>query len=114
MFWDSPVVSGIAVGIPSFIIGFLVYRRSVKVDKISEQAGVASDKTAGIAQAFEGLRQHIAGLNAFIAILQADARIDKEDIKSLTAQRDALQKELNRMYRKYGDNGNGTTAPVAS
>lgn len=105
MFWDSPIVSGIAVGIPAFIIGYLTYRRSVKVDKISEQSGIASDKTAGIAQIIEAMKAHIDALNEYIVVLHADNRVDKEDLKRVTEQRDALQKELNRMYRKYGENG---------
>lgn len=100
----TTIIGGVST-ISATLLGWFIYRRSVRIDKVSEQTGIASDKTAGIAQAFEGLKEHIAGLNAFIAMLQEDSRIDKEDIKNLTIQRDALQKELNRMYRKYGENG---------
>lgn len=100
------IITSVAV-ISGILVPWFVYRRSVKLDKISEQSGIASNNAAGVAQAFEGLKEHITGLNNFIAILQADSRVDKEDIKILTSQRDVLQKELNRMYRKYGDDSNG-------
>lgn len=104
-FWQEPVVIAVAVGIPSATVAIWGLIRSRRVDKISEQSGIASNKTAGVAQTIEAMRVHIAGLNDFIVILQASGRVKDEDIRILTKQRDALQKELNRMYRKYGDNG---------
>lgn len=95
--------------ISALVLSWLAHWRGGKVVKISEQAGIASDKTAGIAQVIEAMKIHIAGLNDYITILIADKSVDKEDIRRLTKQRDALQKELNRMYHKYGENGNGNS-----
>jgi len=102
-FWQEPWVVSILIGLPSSIIALLGLRRAFKADKVSEQLGAASGSAQSIAQAFEGLNKVIESLNAYILILQADKRVAAEDIKILTVQRDALQKELNRMYRKYGD-----------
>lgn len=110
MFFDNPVIASITIGLPSFLLGYLAYRRSVRADKISEQSGIASNKTEGIAQALDGMNKLVVSLNAYILLLQADSAVDKEDIKILTIQRDTLQKELNRMYKKYGENGNGKVA----
>lgn len=102
MFEIDKVITSVAV-ISGILATWYGLSRSAKSDKISEQSGIASDKTAGVAQNIEAMRVHIDGLNTFIAALQADKKVDREDIRILTEQRDALQRELNRMYRKYGE-----------
>lgn len=91
--------------ISAILIPWFIYRRGGKAIKISEQSGIASSNTEGIAQAFEGLKKTIDSMSVYITILENDRKVSKEDIRILTVQRDVLQKELNRMYRKYGDNG---------
>jgi len=100
---NDPIVLGVVAGTPAVIVGYLAYRRSRKADAATERLGIASGSAQSITQAFDGLNKVIDGLNMYIAILQADHAVDAEDIRRLTAQRDALQTELNRMYRKYGN-----------
>jgi septal ring factor EnvC (AmiA/AmiB activator) len=106
------VVYGLVVGLPSFLLGYLAYRRSRKVDAISAQSGVATETRAGTAQIIEGLNQ-------LIDQLQDDNRSFREDIKSMTeniryltarldareVERDQLKRRLNQLNRKYGENG---------
>lgn len=111
-FWENPITIGILIGAPSAVLGYLGYLQSKKVDKRSEESGIASGKAEAIAQSIDGLNKVIVGLNSLVTALQADKQADAADIKYLkdqvvvtTGQRDTLQKELNRMYRKYGENG---------
>lgn len=101
-FWDNPATIGLVVGLPSFFIAYLGLKRAFKADRVSEKLGMASGQSQSIAQAFEGLEKVIEGLNMYILILQADRKVDREDVRRLTEQRDTLQKELDRMYKKYG------------
>jgi len=100
---NDPIVLGVIAAGPAAAVGYLGYRRSKRADAVTEQLGIQSGSAQSIAQAFDGLNKVIAGLNTYIAILQADHAVDAEDIRRLTEQRDALQIELNRMYRKYGN-----------
>lgn len=91
--------------VPAFLIGFLAYRRSLKVDEVSEQSGLASNHRAGTAQVIEGL-------NKLIDQLQEDNESFRRDIKDLaarlvviTAERDALKLEVARLRKKYAING---------
>lgn len=102
-FYDNPAFVGLAIGMPSFFLGYLAYRRSVRVDQISEQSGIATSTRAGTAQIIEGLNQLIDNL-------QDDNKNFRDDIKYLTLrldqisnERDALKAELSRMHKMYGD-----------
>lgn len=99
------IIQAIVIGLPSFALGYLAYRRSKKVDAVVEQSGIATETRAGTAQIIEGLNQLIDNL-------QDDNRSFREDIKYLTLRLDAISKErdelrqkLNQMMRKYGENG---------
>lgn len=111
MFDLTAIIGSISI-LSAATLGWFTYRRSVRVDESSERTGIASSNVAGTAQAFEGLKKTIDAMNTYITVLENDRKVAKEDVKLLTQQRDALQKELNRMYRKYGENGNGNGAPA--
>lgn len=104
----ASIVGGIST-LSAALLGWFVYRRSVSVDKTSAQAGIASNSVAGTAQAFEGLKQTIASMNTYIGVLENDRKINKEDTRVVVEQNKVMQKELNRLYRKYGngDTSNG-------
>lgn len=103
----SPAIIGLIIGVPSFIIGILGYRRATKIDKATENAAVIAAQTG-----MQG--QIIDGLNQWIDNLQDDNKSFREDLKHLTQrltdcskENEAIKKEMSRLYRKYGENGNG-------
>lgn len=100
---NNPFVVALVTGIPSFILGMLLYRRSVKVDKATEQAMVISARTAGIEQV-------ISGLNLLNDNLQDDNRelrmvISECGIKlqKVVNERDAVLEELHNLQRTMRD-----------
>lgn len=99
-FLEEPVVLVLIGAIPSFVLGFLAYRRSIKVDKVAELSGIASSQTAGIEQV-------IGGLNTLTDSLQVDNKILRENIaqcalrleRALT-EKDELLKQVERLSRE--------------
>lgn len=99
MSWETVVVVGSPI--IALIVPFLVYLRSRRVDATSERMGVVTENRAGQAQISEGQQD-------FITMLQEDNRILRAEFAELKIEVIALRKEVNRLHRKYGDNGNGT------
>lgn len=107
----NDVVIALVAAIPAFIIGVLAYRRSLKVDQVSEQSGVASNHRAGTAQVLDGL-------NALVDQLQEDNASFRIDIKDLAArlnvvtlERDALKLEVARLKKRYQVDDEDTPNP---
>lgn len=95
----------LAAGLPSFLLGFLGYRQSRKVDAVAAQSGMASESRAGIEQV-------IQGLNGVIDNLQEDNTAFRDEVRYLTGriteiitQCDEAKRQLNGLRRKYGENG---------
>lgn len=104
MNWGE-VALALVVGLPGITIAVLAYRRSRKVDAVSEKSGIAANGRAGVAQIIEGLR-------GLIDDLQEDNQSFRNDIRSLTdrcdaitKERDTLRMEVARLRKKYADNG---------
>lgn len=102
----SPAIIGLVIGVPSFIIGILGYRRATKIDKATENAAVIAAQTGSVGQV-------IAGLNDIIDNLQDDNKIWRESFKEISVklgevigERDLLQKELDALKKKYHINDN--------
>lgn len=108
--WSHPAIVGLLIGIPSFILGWLGYKRAVKVDRSVENAAVIAAQTGTVAQV-------IAGLNLLIENLQEDNKAWRENFKELSIklaevikERDQIQKEYNAVAKKYGLNGQNNGA----
>lgn len=100
--FSNPIVEAIIVAIPSFTLGFLIYRHSIKVDKVTEQSGIVSAQTAGV-------NQVITGLNSLIDNLQIDNKTLRESLTSLslrlkeiTDDNKALKLEIDALNKTYG------------
>lgn len=104
MNWGEVAIA-LVVGLPGITVAVLAYRRSRKVDAVSEKTGIAANGRAGTAQVIEGLK-------VLIDNLQEDNKAFRDDIRSLTlrldvvaAERDAFRLEVARLRKRYGDNG---------
>lgn len=87
MDWISnPIVIGLAIGVPSFILGILGYRQSKKASK------KAADS--------EDISQIIAGLNSLVTNLQADNASLREQLEKLSVEVDKLKKLLLKREKK--------------
>lgn len=84
--WNNPAVIGLIIAIPSFILGYLGYRRAIRVDKITEQSGVAMSQHGAISQVVEGL-------NSLISVLQQDNEILRKGIENLQDKLDKITVE---------------------
>lgn len=99
MSWETAIQ--IISPIAALVIPYLVYRRSRHVDDNSQKMGMVTENRAGQAQISEGQQD-------FITMLQEDNRILRLEFAEIKVEVTALRKEVNRLHRKYGDNGNGT------
>lgn len=93
----NPILVGLVVGIPSFLLGYLGYRRTNKADKATAQ------NTA--------VEQIIDGLNALVDNLQGDNKVLRDSVKELKSnlvtvmdERDKLKKQVNYLQNKYNPN----------
>lgn len=89
--------------IPAAVLGVLAYRRSIKVDQVSAQSGMASDHRAGTAQVIEGLNQLIDQYQESVKESREIMAVLEVRIVTVTAERDALRLEVARLRRKYGN-----------
>lgn len=115
------VITALLIGLPSFLLGYLAYRRARKVDAVAAQSGVVTETRAGTAQIIEGLNLLVDQLQDDNRTHREDMRAVRDDIRDLTLrlgevsrerdelrqERDELKRELARLQRKYGVNGNG-------
>lgn len=86
-FWENPAVVGLIIAIPGAILGYLGYRRSLKVDEAAKQAGIATSQGISVGQAVDGL-------NKVIAALQEDNKVLRDDVKDLRAGVELIQARL--------------------
>jgi ABC-type transporter Mla subunit MlaD len=81
----NPIVIGVLVGMPSFLLGFLGYRRSQQADKASESA--------------DAIGHIIDGLNALIDALQDDNRVLRRNADALQLRLSQAATELEKLKR---------------
>lgn len=121
MMQTEQVLTALVIGLPSFLLGFLAYRRARKVDAVAAQSGVITETRAGTAQIIEGLNLLIDQLQDDNKTHRDDMRAVRDDIRDLTLrlgvvsrerdelwqERNELRRELTRLRRKYGEHSNG-------
>lgn len=102
---NNPAIIGLVVAIPSFVLGYLAYRQSKKVDRATEQSGVADDQLNAVGQVLSGLNQLIDNLQDDNKELRENIKLIGIKLKEVVEERDALLKEINRLSRLYNING---------
>lgn len=103
---NNPTVIGLLVAIPSFVLGYLAYRQSKKVDKTTEQSGIANNQLNAVGQVLSGLNQLIDSLQADNKELRENIKAIGIKLKEVLDERDILLKEINRLNKLYKINGN--------
>jgi hypothetical protein len=91
--WQSPAFGpliALIIAAPSAAVAFLGYRRSVRVDQVAAQAGIATRDSVSIGQVVEGL-------NLIIGRLRDDNNELRAEIERLKAQFDAIQLRLDAL-----------------
>lgn len=83
-FWQNPAVVGLILAIPGAIFAYLAYRRSLRVDKAAEQAGLANIHGNEIGQI-------IAGLNNVITAVQSDNDDLREAVGKISTRLDIVE-----------------------
>lgn len=91
--WSHPAIIGLTIGIPSFILGWLGYRRAIKVDKSVENAALIAAQTGSAGQV-------IAGLNTLIENLQEDNKGLRNDIKELREEFKGMSLKLTEVIKE--------------
>jgi len=81
------VMVGLALAIPSVLLGYLAYRRGVRSDRVVEQAGIATASTTSIGQVMDGL-------NAIISSLQGDNEVLRKGQAELRATIEEVEARL--------------------
>lgn len=105
MGWDD-VFKTLIIGIPSFLLGYLAYKRSKKVDKVTEQSGAITETRAGTQQVIEGLNSLLDNLQEDNTSFRADVRYLTDKLDTCYREREELKREVSRLKRKYGENDN--------
>lgn len=95
--FNNPAVIGLIVAIPSFILGYLAYRRSIKVDRFTEQTGFAASQTGALAQVINGLNQLIDNLQEDNQVLRDNLRDIRKRLDEITLERLAFIKEIDNL-----------------
>lgn len=118
MSWQTDTI---AIGSPilSFSIGYLMYKRSVQVDKATEKSGIVTESRAGVQQIIDAQTRLNEQLQRYLDQSQEDSIgwrdkyfEERTHLQECFKEGSKLRQQLNRMYRKYGDNGNSGEIPI--
>lgn len=95
--WQHPAVIGLLIGLPSSALGYLVYRRSRDVDKVAEQAGIATGQRESIGQVVDGLNKIITALQQDNALLREEVVAGRKDIAACLHNVTELRKQVDEL-----------------
>lgn len=90
------VVGGVA-------LGYLGYRRSRQVDKVSAQSGAANETRAGTAQLIDGFNLFADQVQEDNKEFRAALRECAAKVERLSAERDEALREVARFRRRFGE-----------
>lgn len=97
---ELAVIAGIGAPIVALVSTILIYMRGRHIDEVTERTGITTEFRVGQAQINEWQQD-------LIALLQEDNRILRAEFAELKSQFKDLTKEVNRLYRKYGESSEG-------
>jgi len=86
-----PALIGLIIAIPSAALGYLGYRRSMRVDKVAEQAGIATTHATSIGQVVDGLNKLTANLQSDNEILRQQVVEIRLAVERCQARIDAVE-----------------------
>lgn len=96
-FLDYPSMVAIIVAIPSAVLGFLAWRRSAQVDKITAQSGAASAQIGAVNQVIDGLNRLVDNLQEDNKTLRENVVYLNSRLKELALEHYALEKEVKEL-----------------
>ena len=97
MSWESIAIS-VTAPVLALTGAVLALRRQRSVDRTSEKMGAVTESRAGQAQLSDDQQDFIGNLQQDNALLRTEIRELKVAVQNLT-------REVNRLYRKHGENG---------
>lgn len=103
---NNPAIVGFIVAIPSFILGYLAYRQSKHVDKVTEQSGIVTSQAGAVQQVIDGLNKLVFNLQEDNKLLRANLTDLGAKLSELVAERDSLKRDMADLSKKYGINNN--------
>lgn len=110
----AQTIYGVVVLLTSFIIGFLAYMWSRKVDAATAQSGFITKTRTNTAQIIEGLNQLINNLRIDNGLFLEDIRLLTTRIGARDKEIDELRQRINWLNRRYEDNSDSPDENSAS
>lgn len=95
------ILIALIAAVPSFILGYLAYSRSIKVDKIAEQSGAATAQVGAVNQVIEGLNQLIDNLQQDNEVLRKSLSELSIKLENVITDRDKLKRQFQAVSKKY-------------
>lgn len=90
-FWQNPAVVGIIIALPATALGYLGYRRSLGLDRVAEQAGMATTNAASIGQVVDGLNKVIVAVQSDNSDLRKEVLALRATVDEIRARLDAVE-----------------------
>lgn len=93
-FFENAGVLAVIAAFPVVFAAWLVYKQSVKSDKITAEAGISTLQSQSLQQAFDQNQKHIDNLQKDNALLRERIALAEKRIDELIAEIAAIQKQL--------------------
>lgn len=87
---ENPALIGLVIAIPSFILGLLAYKRSVKVDKTTAQSQSETNQIGAV-------NQVIDNLNKLVETYQKDNEIQRKIVDELNLKLDIATAKIDKL-----------------